>query len=130
MVLLAALLQASLSVGVASSLVLCTGADGHLAIESALAGDCCDAHGLPGRAVRLRSVDACGCTDTPLLRPTLDARRPTEHAAALALAASAGPFCLATDAAGVGCRVAARYTATRIPRPVALTALRTVVLVV
>jgi hypothetical protein len=129
-VLLATLLQASLSVGVASSLVLCTGADGHLAIESALAGDCCDAHGLPERAARLRSVDACGCTDTPLLRPTLDGRRPAEHAAALALAASAGPFCLVAVPPGVPCRVAARLAASRIPPPVALTALRAIVLVV
>jgi hypothetical protein len=129
-VLLATLLQVSLSVGVASSLVLCTGADGHLAIESALAGDCCDAHGLPERAVHLRSVDTCGCTDTPLVRPTLDARRPSEHTAALALAASVGPFCLATDPAGIECRVAARLAASRIPPPVALTALRAIVLVV
>ena len=68
--LLGAVLQLTVSVGVASSLVLCSSPDGHLAIESAFAGDCCTGHTLPEAGPALRGP-ACDCIDTPLLRPTL-----------------------------------------------------------
>jgi hypothetical protein len=62
-----------LSVGV-SDLVLCVGKEGHVAIESRFAEDCCDDARGAGDSRRLEAADACECVDASLLQPAAGVR--------------------------------------------------------
>jgi len=63
----------SLNVGV-SGLVLCIGKEGHVAIESRFAEDCCDDEGGASATLRIEARDACDCTDASLLQPAAGMR--------------------------------------------------------
>lgn len=67
-----AAIQLALGFGLSLNLVLCHSANGHVAIESAFADDCCTSYALPepGSSL-LPSSDCGGCTDTPLLEAVL-----------------------------------------------------------
>jgi hypothetical protein len=115
-----------LSVGV-SDLVLCVGKEGHVAIESRFAEDCCDDTRGAGGSRRFEAADDCECVDASLLQPAAGMRT-TRGATALPVivVAAPGPF-----------PVAAEPSLTTRPRVVTarhgsppLWALRTVVLVV
>jgi hypothetical protein len=71
---LSAVLQFALGSGNALGLVLCSNADGHVAIESSLRSACCDdvdsAPSFGGTA----ADDCRGCTDTPLLQNSIELR--------------------------------------------------------
>jgi hypothetical protein len=60
-----------LTLGMASGLVLCVGRDGHAAVESRFAEDCCADEAAGERAERLTRV-SCVCTDAPLLQPAAE----------------------------------------------------------
>ena len=81
---LCAVLQVALSFALTADLVLCRTASGHVEIESASAGDCCDSHELFDRLREAYGADDCGCVDTPLLQTPLDQRwQPTGASSAL-----------------------------------------------
>jgi hypothetical protein len=127
--LLGVALQLTVSVGVASSLVLCSSQDGHLAIESAFAGDCCSGHALPERGPSLRAP-ACDCIDTPLLRPALQGGAPRERMLRGASAAGAASVLLAAGPTPAWLPGASLRVGAPIAGPGPLAALRSVVLVV
>jgi hypothetical protein len=99
--LLSAVLQFTLGSGSALGLVLCSSADGHVAIESSLRSDCCDDHGSAPSFDHGAASDCGDCTDTPLLQVSVELR-PKNHASlptpqptllpALVVAVSARPL--------------------------------------
>lgn len=121
--LFCASLQLALSFALTADLVLCRSASGHVAIESALSGDCCTSHGLPAS---VRESEHCRCIDTPLLDTPLDSRSKVVRAlpgppAALPGARSVAPPPLAGDG----------FTRTESRPPIeSLAAIRSVVLLV
>ena len=70
-----AALQLALSFGLGADLVFCTGAGGHVAVESAYSADCCDPHALPDGLQRTAGNGDCGCIDTPILQSAIEARQ-------------------------------------------------------
>jgi hypothetical protein len=68
-------LQLLTSAGALPGLVLCVGEDGHLAIEAAVAEDCCASApiGVSSRSL-VENSSACACTDTPLFQHGIDPR--------------------------------------------------------
>ncbi len=63
----------SLNVGV-SGLVLCIGKEGHVAIESRFAEDCCDDERGASDTLGFEACDDCECTDGSLLQPAAGMR--------------------------------------------------------
>jgi hypothetical protein len=124
-------LQLVVSFGLGVSSVLCVGDDGHFAIESAIAGDCCADPVVAGATAKVAAhrsaTEACDCTDTPLLQPMLDRRAPTERQVHAATAHRLPPSAGATGPRPHGCSLAAVP-----PRSVGadLAALRSIVLLV
>jgi hypothetical protein len=122
-----AVLQVALSFALTADLVLCRTAAGHVEIESASAGDCCDSHGLFDRLREAYGADDCGCVDTPLLQTPLDQRwQPTGASSALSHAVHLPATLLPAPATRLEGLARLR------PRPPleSLTAIRSVVLLV
>jgi hypothetical protein len=123
---LAAAVPLFLSVALSSVLVLCSGAQGHVAVESVLADDCCGeepAHDTG--AAEAWTPDCGGCVDVPLR--TGSAVRPPRPPDPAPRAALAPPSVPAPPPATALC--AAARAASAAPEP-ALRARRSVVLLV
>ncbi len=124
-----AALQLALSLGLPLDLVLCSTTRGHVAIESAVGDDCCPGHDdtAPGR--RSSSDRDCdGCTDTPISRTLL--QRDAQVDGHLVAPAHVLVVVVPVSDPGLAPSADEPWGATSPPRPSALTARRSVVLVV
>jgi hypothetical protein len=73
-------LQLVLTVALSLNLVVCSAADGHVAVESALADDCCaDEHS--AAPVVSRGPECGGCTDVPLAKTLIQRNESTDRTA-------------------------------------------------
>jgi hypothetical protein len=109
--------------------VICSSASGHVAIESALADDCCGAAHDPTPAVS-RGPDCGDCTDVPLGKTLVQRNESTDHTASARPQLSASLLPPPVDAATRPRPAASPHEPAVAGRPPALLALRAVVLVV
>lgn len=74
-------LQLVLTVALSLNLIVCSSADGHVAVESALADDCCAGEHSAAPALS-RGPECGGCTDVPLAKTLIQRNDVTDHTAA------------------------------------------------
>lgn len=74
-------LQLVLSVALSLNLVVCSAANGHVAIESAVADDCCADEHTTSPAIS-RAPECGGCTDVPLSKTLVQRNESTDHTVA------------------------------------------------
>lgn len=73
-------LQLGLALALSLNLVVCRAADGHVAVESALADDCC-ADARSAAPVVSRIPECGGCTDVPLANALIQRNESTDRTA-------------------------------------------------
>lgn len=120
-------LQLVLTVALSLNLVVCSAANGHVALESASADGCCADEHVPAPSIS-RGPECGGCTDVPLAKTLIQRTESTDHAAGVRPRVSTAVL---PPPIGVVRRIAsAAFARALAPPPPALTARRVVVLVV